>query len=332
MLHIHHLLDDGSGVNTRKVIVFKNRSERHSAGSDHQIFSIHIEYLVGFQVLDRNPLAFEQIPNGGVEADAGMVVASQLLGDVETAHSAINLLFFKEEELVRLHVELTSDTLVIVDDDVGDALLVESFATGQTGGARANDGDLRLVNFQRFLFGFFRFGEIVLGNFLHFFHTVNRGDADTFHLAIYQHLACTAFADAASETAFAPVKAMAMYRETRLMQRRCNCITLITCYFFAVVLKNDFFGFGDVQNRMFCDSIHIQSIKITSFQQINNIKLRQGSSKHLYMLINSASDEGSVKINQKKGINDNPYNHPYDGQGQADACFSEECILGRAFS
>ena len=61
-----------------------------------------------------------------------MVVASQCLGDVKTAHATELLLLLEEEELVGLHIELATDTAIVVNHQIADAEGIQLLAAGQT--------------------------------------------------------------------------------------------------------------------------------------------------------------------------------------------------------
>ena len=246
VLHVHHLLDDGGGIDARQVVVLKYRHKRNRTSGHHQIFGIHVVDAAIFQILDGHAGTFEQIPNGGVEEDAAVVVAGQRLGDVETTHAAVQFLFLEEEELVGLHVELAAHALVVVDDDVADTLFVEHLAAGQSRRTGTDDDDLGLVNLLGLLFRFGALREVVLGNLLHLLHTVHRGDAYSLDDAVHQHLAGTALADAALEGALASVDAVAVDGKTSLVQGCSNGVALVSRHLLSVKGKNDFFRFRNV--------------------------------------------------------------------------------------
>ena len=186
-----------------------------------------------------------------------MVVAGERLGDVETAHAAVFLLLLEEEELVGLHGELSADAVVVVDDDVGDAELVELFAAGEAGGTGADDGDLCLIDFRAFCgFDSVGFGKIVVGDLLHLLHAVDEGDADAFHHAVDEHFAGTALADAAVHAALAAFQAVAVDGETRLMQGRRDGVAFRGLHLLTLVFKGRHLPFGDVQDRMMQNRIH----------------------------------------------------------------------------
>ena len=194
---VHHLLEHGGGVNARHIVVLKGWHEGHGTRGYYEMFSVHIANFLCDDVLQGDALAFQEVPNGVVQEDAFVVVASQCLGDVEATHAAELLLLLEEEELVGLHVELTADVGVIVDDHIRDAELVEFLTAGQTCRTCADDGDGGLVDLHLALWVLGRLGLVALGNLADFLHTVDFGDADTADFAVDQHLASAAFTDAA---------------------------------------------------------------------------------------------------------------------------------------
>ena len=256
MFNVHHLLDDCCGINTRKVVVFENWHKRNSTGSHYKMFGIDVEDASVAEILACYAFAFEQVPNCGVEEDVAVVVASKRFCDVETTHSAVNLLLLEEEELVRLHIELTANSFVVIDNYVGNAHFVEFLTASQTSRTSTDDYNLSLVNLACFVLRFDDLREIVLRNFANRLNAIDRSYADTLYFSIDQHLAGTAFADAALEAALASVDAMTVNREARLMQGCCNSITFLSCNLLTIILKGGLFGLWNVQNRMFGNLVH----------------------------------------------------------------------------
>ena len=121
MLLIHHLLEHSRRVHTGHIVVLKCRHKGHGTRGHYQMVSIDIANLLGDDILQGDAAAFEQVPHGIVEQDAVMAVACKGLGDVKTAHATKLLLLLKEEELVGLHIELTTLGSIVVHHDVGNA-------------------------------------------------------------------------------------------------------------------------------------------------------------------------------------------------------------------
>ena len=141
-----------------------------------------------------------------------MVVAGQRLGNVEATHTAKLLFLLKEEELVGLHVELTTYLAVVVDDDVVDAEGVQLLAASQSGRTSTNDSHLSLIHFHlarrlRAYLGHLALSAIDAADFL---HAVDFGDADAAHLSVDKHLAGPALANAAIQASVAAIQAMAV--------------------------------------------------------------------------------------------------------------------------
>ena len=211
VLLVHHLLEDGSSVNTGHVIVLEHRHERHGTRGHYQMVGIDVAHLLGDDILQGNTPALEQIPHGVVEQDAVMVVAGECLGDVKTAHTTELLLLLEEEELMGLHIELTTLGRVVVHHDIGDSQCRELLAASQSGRAAADDGDRGLVNPGLAGCTGLALGHVVLRNLAHLFHAVNAGDADAAHLTVNKHFTCTALADTALQTAVAARGAVAVH-------------------------------------------------------------------------------------------------------------------------
>ncbi len=188
-----------------------------------------------------------------------MVVASQGLGDVEATHAAEFLLLLEKEELVCLHVELTTDVGVVVDDDVADAEGVELLAAGETCGTGTDDGDLGLVDLHLaglLLLGLGKDG-VLLVDAAHFLDAIDFGDADTADFAIDQHLAGTALTDAAVEASVAAVERVAVDGITGLVKGGGYGLAALTFDGLAFILEFHKVFLRDVQDRVFFDFVHI---------------------------------------------------------------------------
>ena len=140
MLLVHHLLEHGGGVNAWYIVVFKGRHERNGAGGHHQVLRVDVGHLARHDVFQGQTRTFENIPHRVAEEDTTRIVAGKGLRDVESAHAAVLLLAFEEEELVGLHVELASDALVIVNHEVVDTESLQLLAAGQSRRTGADNG------------------------------------------------------------------------------------------------------------------------------------------------------------------------------------------------
>ena len=189
-----------------------------------------------------------------------MVVTGQSLGDVEATHSAEFLLLLEEEELVGLHIELTANAGVVVDDDVADAEGIELLTAGETRRTRTNDGDLGLVDFHFAGLVFLRLGKDVglVVDGAHFLDTIDEGDADAADFAVDQHFAGTALADAAVEASVASVKAVAVNGIAGLVKGGGDGLAPLTFHGLAFILEFHKVFLRDVQNGVFFDFIHIE--------------------------------------------------------------------------
>ena len=251
VLQVHHLLDDGGGIDAWQVVVLKGGHERERARRHDEEVSIHEEDAAVLHVLGGHALAFEDVPHGAVEQDTGMVVAGERLGDVETAHATVLLLLLEEEELVGLHGELSANAVVVVDDDVGDAELVELLAAGEAGRTRADDGNLGLIDFRGGAVAFAgSLGQMVVGNLLHLFHAIDEGDADALHHAVDEHFAGTALADTAVHAALTALQTVAVDGEACLVQGRRDGVTFRGLHLLTLVLKGRDLPFGNIQDGM----------------------------------------------------------------------------------
>ena len=257
---VHHLLEHGGGVYARYVVVLEGRHERHGTRGDHEMLGINVSYFASDDVLDGHTTAFQQIPNGGVQQDAFVVVAGKGFGDVETTHSAEFLLLLKEEKLVGLHVELTADVGVVIDHDIADAEGVELLAAGQSRRTSADDGNLGLVNFHLSGLLLLGFGKDVgfLVDAAHFLHAIDFGDADTAHDTVYEHLTGTALADAAVEASVAAVERVAVDGITGLVKGGGDGLAPLTFNGLAFIFELHKVFLRDVQNGVFFDFVHIE--------------------------------------------------------------------------
>ena len=258
MFLIHHLLEHCGGVNTRHIVVFESRHERNCTRCHNKLLSINVGQFAADDVLYCQTAAFEDVPNGIVEQYAFVVFAGKGFGDVEATHATIFLLAFKEEELVGLHIELSADAGVVVDNDIVDAESVELFAASKSGRTGTHDGNGGFVYFMLDISVLrLKFGHCLVGvEHGDVFNAIDGGYADTAHFAVDKHLAGTAFADTALQRAVAALQRMAVYGESRFVQRFGNGVALARLYFLSIVKKFGYLALRDVQNRVILNLIH----------------------------------------------------------------------------
>jgi len=186
-------------------------------------------------IFNRNALVLENVPYGAVQKNTLGVIAGQGFGNLEASHSAKLLLLFKEEELVGLHVELSANCCVVINHNVLNTMLKQQLACRQAGRPGANDGHGGFINPGAVqLISRFYARCIVLGYFTNLLNPINRGNANTFNLTIYQHLACSTLAYTAFEATFPIFETVAMNRISCLMKRRCNGKSFCPLYFITV--------------------------------------------------------------------------------------------------
>ena len=256
MLLVHHLLEDGGGIDARDVVVLEGGHERHGTRGDDEVVGIDVGDLLGLDILDGDAAALEEVPHRGVEEYAVVVVTGKGLGDIETSHAAELLLLLEEEELVGLHVELAADAGVAVDHQVVDAEGVELPAAGKTCGTCADDGDLCLVDLHFAGLLGESVGHILLVELTDFADVVDWRDTDAANLAVDEHFAGAALADAALEAAWFAVDGVAVDGEACLMEGCGDGVASQTLHGLAVEQKFDNLRPGDVENRMSFDSVH----------------------------------------------------------------------------
>ncbi len=64
---VHHLLEHGSGIDARHVVVLEGRHERHGTRGDHEMLCVDVANLASDDVFDGHATAFKQVPNGVVQ-------------------------------------------------------------------------------------------------------------------------------------------------------------------------------------------------------------------------------------------------------------------------
>ena len=182
-----------------------------------------------------------------------MGVAGKRLGNVEAAHAAEFLLFLEEEELVGLHLELAADGVVVVEHQVVDARLVELFADGQAGRSGADDchgGTVDLFLVLQDGGGAVDHREALLSDAPDFPHAVDLGDADAADVAVDEHLAGAAFADAALHGALAVFQAVVVDREAGLVQGGCDGLAFLAADLLSFKYEFVEIFLGDIQDGM----------------------------------------------------------------------------------
>ena len=214
MLLIHHLLEHGSGVDSRHVVVFEGWHEGHSTRGHHEILRINVGHLTSNEILHSNAWPFQDIPHCGVQQDAFLAVSCKSFSNIKASHAAIFFLLLKEKELVGLHIELSSDTWITVNDKVINTKGIQLLTTSKSGRACADDSHLGLVDLHR-LGCLLRTGRRLKGDsrkigFMsdgtYLTDAIYSSDTDATHAPVDQHLASAALADAALQRAVAPLK------------------------------------------------------------------------------------------------------------------------------
>ena len=109
------------------------------------------------------------------------------------------------------------------------------------------------------LLGFGKDG-VLLVDAAHFLDTIDFGDADTAYLAIDQHLARTALADAAVEASVAAVERVAVDGITGLVKGSGDGLTALTFDGLAFILEFHKVFLRDVQDGVFFDFVHIECV------------------------------------------------------------------------
>ena len=256
MFLIHHLLEHGGSIDARHVVVLEGGHKRHGASGHDEVVSINIGNLLRINILDGYAAAFEQVPHDAVEQYAAVVVAGKGLGDVETAHSAKLFLFFEEEELVGLHIELAADAGIAIHHYITDTKSIKLLTASQTGRTGTDDCNLGFVYLDFARLRNDCIGHIVPLQLADLFDIVDRSDADASYAAIDQHLAGTALADAALQAARLAINAVTVNRIASLMQSSGNGVTFTALNLLAIEAEFNNLTLWDVKNRVFFDLIH----------------------------------------------------------------------------
>jgi hypothetical protein len=92
----------------------------------------------------------------------------------------------------------------------------------------------------------------------HFLDAVDKGDADTADLAVDQHLAGAALADAAVEASVATVERVAVDGISGLVKGGGDGLAALTFNGLAFILEFHKVFLRDVQDRVFLDFVHIE--------------------------------------------------------------------------
>ena len=158
-----------------------------------------------------------------------------------------------------LHQELAADLVVVVQHDVVDARLAELFAHRQAGRTGTHDGhrglEDALGSFRRLVAG--NLGETLHAGAADALHAVHLGDADAADVAVHDHFAGTAFADAALHRTVAVFQAVVMDGEARLVQGGGDGLAPLALDLAAFVFKINEILSGNLQNRMRFYLVHV---------------------------------------------------------------------------
>ena len=261
-LRIHHALDNGGGVDARKVIVLEGGHERKSAGCDHKDIGIHKEDFSRRYILESQTLTFQDIPNHGVQEYAFRAVAGKGICNVKAAHSAVVAFLLKEEELVRLHAELAAYGRVCVNYKVVYTGFTEFLTYCKAGGTCANDCYSGFVDFAGLLLchsersrRIFRRKRGLL-NAPYLLDIVNLCYTDAVHTAVYQHFTGTALAYSAFHGTAAAFKTMMMDGKAGLMQGCGNCLSFLPCHGLSFKQESMKILCRDLQNGVACNLVH----------------------------------------------------------------------------
>ena len=241
-LGVHHPLDHGGGVDSGHIVVLEGRHEGHGSSGDDQLVGIHIEDLVGSDILDRQPLAFEDIPDHRVQHNALVRLPGQSPGYIESPHPSETLFLLEEEELMGLHQELTAYLAVAVDYQTVHALFQQLLADCQTGRSGTDNGHGSPVDLLFLLHAVLLCDQNTLEAAVgaepgELPDTVHLGYADTADLAVHEHLTGTAFADTALHGPLAVVETETVYRTAGLVQGGGYGLPPLPCYCFTLKLK-----------------------------------------------------------------------------------------------
>ena len=263
-LRVHHPLHDGGGIDAGQVVILEGRHEGQGAGGDDELVGIDIEDLLGCYILDCQTLPLQDIPDHTVQQDAFPGVSGEGFGDVESAHAAELLLLLEEEELVRLHPELPADGAVVINHEVVHPGFPEFLPHGESGRTCADDGDRGLVDFLGRIGGRrgFHVVETVFPGAVYLLYAVHLGDADPADVAVHDHFAGAAFADAALHRAVAVFQTMVMDGKSGLMQRGGDGLAFLAVNGLPFELKCVQVFLRDVQNRMLRDLVHIGLVRL----------------------------------------------------------------------
>ncbi len=218
-LTVHHPLENGCCVYTRHIIIAKRRHEGDSSCRNHQVFGVHIEDFLGFNIFDRQSFIVKYIPDRAVQKDPFMVFTGQAGCNLKSAHASETFFLFKKEKLMGLHVELAANPDIVVNYKIGNSLLIKFFPDSQACRPCSNDGHNGFIYLDGVGGGnSAAFCQESVGNTLHFFNSVNFCDAYPAYLPVNQHLTGSAFSYPAGEASVPVVQAVFMDQQSGLMQ------------------------------------------------------------------------------------------------------------------
>ncbi len=151
-----------------------------------------------------------------------------------------------------LHIELTSNSGIVVNDQIGDPGPVQFLPDGQSCGSCSNDRHNGFINGYgtRLRYGFFLRKEAV-GDPSYLLYPVYFSDADPAHLTVNKHFTGTALPDTTGETPVSVFQAVLVDQQTGLMQSRGNRKTFLTIDCLTFKRKCNFILFRNGENGMF---------------------------------------------------------------------------------
>ena len=127
---IHHFLNNSRRVHPGQIIVFKSRHKRYGPRGHNQIVCIHEKHGIRFQVFHSHSFPLQNIPNRRIQVNAFHVLPRQGFGNIKSAHTAKTLFFLEKEELVGLHIKLTTNLIVIINHDIIYSIFFKFFPYG----------------------------------------------------------------------------------------------------------------------------------------------------------------------------------------------------------
>ena len=255
---VHHPLDHRCSVHARQVVVLEGRHEGKGSRGHHKRICLNVKDFLRGDILHCQAFPLQDIPDYAVQDNSFLGVSGKVFGYVEPAHAAQLLFLLEEEELVRLHPELTAHGAVVVDDQIVHPGLVQLFPDRQAGRPGADDSHRRPVHLLgcRILRGRLNLGKRVDSDAFHLLDTVHRRDADTADVPVHEHLAGAALADAALHGAPAAFQAVMVDRKARLVQRSRDGLPFLTIDGLSFKKESVQILAWNGEDRMSCNLVH----------------------------------------------------------------------------